>query len=90
MDPESKKILQDTFALVEDNNKMLHHIRRSQRMASFMRAFYWIIIIGVSIGSFYYLEPYFNKVISLYNSISGTEQQLNSSSVGDLLKKLGQ
>ena len=88
MDPESKKLLEETFQLVSDNNKILHGIRRSQRIASFMRALYWLIIIGISIGSFYYISPYLDKILGLYNSLSDTEQKLNSSSgsIQDLLK----
>ena len=89
MDPESRKLLQDTFELAQDNNKMLHSIRRSQKIASFMRAFYWLVIIAVSVGSFYYIEPYLNKAMGLYNSVSSTEQKLNSGSISDILKKLG-
>ena len=89
MDPESKSLLAETYALAKENNDILHGIRRSQRMASFMRAIYWLIIIGITFGSFYLLQPYINKMLDLYNSVSGTEQKLNSGSLQDLLKKLG-
>ena len=86
MDPESRQLLEKTYSLAKENNQILHGIRRSQRIASFMRALYWVIILAVTFGSFYLLEPYVNKMLDLYNSISGTEQKLNSGSLQDLLK----
>ena len=88
MDPESKKLLQDTLALAEENNKMLHKIRGVQKRETLWNALKLIIIIGVALGSFYYLEPYLNKVMDLYNSVSGMQQKINNSPVQDFLKNL--
>ena len=89
MDPRSQKLLEDTFALAEENNKILRKMRRSQRISSFLRLFYWILIIGASIGAFYYLQPYVDRAVSTYDSISGTANKLNGGKVNieDLLKK---
>jgi hypothetical protein len=90
MDPESKKLLEETFALAEENNKILHSMRRSMRLARVMSVLYWVIIIGISVGAFYFIQPYFNKIMDLYSSISGAEQKSNGGGniVQDLLKKL--
>ncbi len=88
MDPESKQLLQNTLALAEENNKMLHKIRGVQKRETLWQALKIIVIIGIAFGSFYYIEPYLNKVMSLYSSISGMEQKLNNSPLQDLLKKL--
>ncbi|MEK7080859.1 MAG: hypothetical protein AAB902_00470 [Patescibacteria group bacterium] len=89
MDPESKKLLEETFALAQENNKMLHKVRSVQKWATFWRTLKIVVVIGIALGSFYYLEPYLNKIADLYNSISGTGQKLNESggSFQDLLKK---
>jgi len=58
MDPETKKLLEDTYHLVEENNKMLHKVRGVQKRATLFSVFYWIVIIGVSVGAFYFLQPY--------------------------------
>ena len=65
MDPEERKLLERTLRLVEENNSMIHKMRRAQKWASFTRTLYWIVIIGVSIGAFYFLQPYINKMQSL-------------------------
>jgi hypothetical protein len=76
MDPESKKLLEETFQLAKENNKMLHKVRNVQKWATFWQSLKVIIIIGVAVGAFYYLEPYLNSMLNLYNSISGFEQNI--------------
>lgn len=89
MDPESKKLLEDTLALAQENNKMLRKIRSVQKWSIFWSWLKIILIIGITLGSFYFLQPYINKITDLYSSISGTAQELNNSgnSFQDLLEK---
>jgi hypothetical protein len=88
MDPESKKLIEETLALAKENNKMLHKVRRVQKFSAFWQGLKILVIVGVAFGLFYYMEPYLNKIINLYNTISGTEQKLNNNGyVSDLLNK---
>ena len=87
MTPEERELLNRSVELGEENNKMLHSIKRSMFMARLMSWLYWLIIIGVSIGAFYYIEPYLNKMMDLYNSVSNTQQKINNTGLEDLLKK---
>ncbi|MFA5840791.1 MAG: hypothetical protein WC847_00755 [Candidatus Paceibacterota bacterium] len=89
MDPESKKLLEDTFALAQENNHMLHKVRNVQKWATFWQMLKIFIIIGVALGAFYFLDPYLNKIVEVYNSISGTGQKFNdtNNSFQDFLKK---
>ena len=94
MDPQTKDLLNKTFELVEDNNQMLHKIRSGQKWATFWHIVKMLVIVGITLGSLYYIQPYLNKVLDLYNSISGTEQKLNklgnsTDSISNILKKLG-
>jgi len=87
MDPESKKLLEETFSLAQKNNKMLRKVRNVQKWAIFWHTLKILVIIGLIFGSFYYIEPYLNKILDLYSSISNTEQKLNNiGSVSDILK----
>ena len=90
MDPESKKLLEETFALAQENNKMLRKIRSTQRWAAFWQTLKLLVIIGVILGSLYYIEPYLNKILDLYNSVSATQQKVSggTNAVQDLLKNL--
>ncbi|MBU0612264.1 hypothetical protein KKA39_00840 [Patescibacteria group bacterium] len=71
-DPELRQLLQSTLNTVEENNKMLRHIRRSQKMASFVRFLYWIFIIGIAIGAFYFLQPYVDNITNFFKETGST------------------
>ncbi len=93
MDPESKQLLERTFELSLDNNKMLHKLRSVQKREFIWRAVKFILIIGIAFGAFYYIEPYMNKVMDIYNSVTGIQESAknvsdSASSLQDLLKKL--
>ncbi|MFA6324754.1 MAG: hypothetical protein WCX46_00805 [Candidatus Paceibacterota bacterium] len=62
MDPESKKLLQDTFDLVKENNLMINKVRRTQNIATFSRIAYWVIIIGIAVGAFYFIQPFIDQI----------------------------
>ena len=89
MDPESKKLLENTFILAQENNKMLRKVRSIQKWGVFWSWLKIILIIGITLGLFYFLQPYINKIKDFYNTISGAGQKLNdnSNSFQDLLKK---
>jgi hypothetical protein len=70
MDEETKKLLEETFALAKENNGILHSLRRSMRMARFMSLLYWVFIIGSALGAYYFLQPYVDQLKSIYSSTS--------------------
>ena len=89
MDAEDKQMLQNALALAEENNKMLHKIRGVQKRGTLWQVLKFSIIIGIAFGSFYYLEPYLNKIVNLYDSVAGVEQKPNNdSAIQDFFKKL--
>ncbi|MFA5778361.1 MAG: hypothetical protein WC870_02650 [Candidatus Paceibacterota bacterium] len=83
MQPEEKKLLEQTYELVEENNRMLHSIKRTMFMARIMSVLYWVLIIGVSVGAFYFIQPYLDQLMDTY---SGAKSNLDN--LGSLLKKL--
>lgn len=83
MDPESKKLLEETHALEEENNKMLHALRRSMLWSRVMSVIYWILILGISVGAFYFLQPYMDQAMKVYDEV---KSNLNNAS--SLMKNL--
>jgi hypothetical protein len=71
MDPESKKLLEETFRLAQDNNDMLRSMKRSLFWSRIMRTIYWVFIIGSAVGAFYLLQPYIDQVKEMYDGASG-------------------
>ena len=88
MDSESKKLLEDTYKLTKENNKILHKVRSIQKWQAFWSALRIIILIGITLGAVYYLEPYIEKAITVFNQISGTQQVIDMSSLQNILKNI--
>lgn len=74
MSPEEREMLKKALELAQENNKMLHGIRRQMFFGRIFRIAYWIIIISLAIGAYYYIEPYLDGAISAYGSIKGDLQ----------------
>lgn len=75
MTPEERNLLQNIANTVQENNEILHGLRRAQRWATIWRAVYWIIIIGSSIGAYWIIQPYINQILGVY---SGAQSNLDS------------
>jgi len=71
MTPEEKEILRKTYELSEENNHILKGIRNSNRWGTIFKVIYWVTIIGVAIGAFYYVQPYVDMATKAYKSIQG-------------------
>lgn len=88
MDPESKRLIEETLRLTKENNKMLHKVRNVQKWDTFWRSLKMILVVAVALGALYFIEPYVNKMIELYDSISGVTEKVDNttSSFQDFLK----
>ena len=76
-------MLERSLRLAEENNTILIKMRRGARLSQAMSYVYWLIIIGISVGAYYYAKPYLDKAINLYNSA-----QTNINGVGKILDSL--
>jgi hypothetical protein len=66
MTPEERNLINRVVSLAEENNKLLRAMRRSARIASFMRALYWLIILASIFGTYYFIEPYIDAITESY------------------------
>ncbi len=66
MTPEERSLLQSIAKNVEENNQILHAMRRAQRWATVWRAIYWTLIIGSTIGAYWIIQPYINQLLGVY------------------------
>ncbi len=82
MTPEERSLLERTYKLAEENNSMLRSMRRSNRLSTAMRVLYWVVILALSFGAYYFIQPYINATMDAYNqlsgSIKGVENNINS------------
>ncbi len=68
---------QELFELVKENNKMLKVIRFNQRIQTVTRILQFLFVIGLFGASYYFLQPYLEKVMELYNQVQTTAQTAN-------------
>ena len=67
MTPEEKSLLERTYALAEENNNILRKMRRSNLISTIFRVAYWVIIIGLGLGAYYFLQPYLMSAVDILN-----------------------
>ncbi|MFH1626627.1 MAG: hypothetical protein ABH971_00775 [bacterium] len=72
MNPEEKELLEKTYEMTKENSHILKGIKKANQWSALFRIFYWIIIIGISIGIYYYIEPYINSILKSFNNLQAT------------------
>lgn len=94
MTPEERQLLIQTSRLVEENNKLLRKMRRAALWGRITHMLYWVIIIGISVGAYLYIQPYVEKLQGIYggfkgdvDAVKGVTEQLGD--VGNLFKQIG-
>ncbi|HTK33569.1 MAG TPA: hypothetical protein VL335_03465 [Candidatus Paceibacterota bacterium] len=80
MTPEEKSLLERTYKLVEENNDILIKMRRGARITNIMRIVYWAVILIVSFGAYYFIQPYLNFMLGSLGSLSGLVGNANAAS----------
>ncbi len=83
MNPEEKALLERVVALSEENNRILEKMRKSGRINNIFRVCYWILIIGLSFGAFYFVQPYIDSLQSSLSSFGGGTSAAASASTGN-------
>lgn len=88
MSPEEKSLLERTYKLAEENNEILRSIRSGRRWGIAFKVFYWAIIIGLSYGAYYFIQPYLKMVTGVYGQVQDNIDNVQSvtSKLTDLLK----
>jgi hypothetical protein len=74
MDIQEKRLLEESVALARENNRLIKKIRNAALWGRAVRIVYWVLIIGVAIGAFYFLQPYVEGVRSFYQDIQGAQE----------------
>jgi len=91
MTPEERQLLIQTNRLVEENHAMLRKMRRAALWTRAWHLLYWLIIVGISVGAYFYVQPYVEKLQDIYGGIAGDVDAVQSvaEQLGDFGKLLG-
>jgi len=82
MDPILEKKIDTLTKLTEENHDMLKKVRRVQKWSRASQIVKYVFIIGISLGAFYFLKPYYQAGIDFYtkgaNSINSVQNFFGS------------
>lgn len=76
MDEYTKEMLKKNLEVSQECLKILKKMNRARLASTFFRIVKWIVIIAISLGAYYYVEPYLQRSINALDSIMETTQQL--------------
>ncbi len=93
MDSEIQEInekLEEMSEMLKENQKMVKSLYHRAQWAVAFGILKWVLIIGITVGSFYYIQPFVEKFMVAFDSISGNSTSGISSIFKDLdwIKKL--
>jgi hypothetical protein len=78
MDQKLDERLAEIEKKLEQNHAILVRIRRVQRNSHIFRLVYWLVIIGLALGAFYYIEPYLRQITQIYTGFQEGQQSLQN------------
>ena len=78
--------LKEIESEVKSNTNMLISIQRRARITILFSAIKWMIILGITFGTFVYAKPYLDQLLDLYGQALSQQQQ--ASGLIDGLKNL--
>jgi hypothetical protein len=82
VDPETKKLLEETLVVNKENNVLLRKLLRSHKLATIYRVVYWALIILSVSGVYYFIQPLLGNMFNAYG-VSG------QGNISDVVKNLG-
>lgn len=90
MNEEDRVLLRDIQHTVEQNEKILKGIRSHFRFAAFFKFIYWMIILAIVFGAYYFAKPVIDSVgDTIDKTKQAAETITNTSSKGsDAIKEI--
>ncbi|MBU1179036.1 hypothetical protein KKB69_01740 [Patescibacteria group bacterium] len=83
---EIKRLLKKNLAFSEESFNILKKIQRTQRFSKFLTFLKWALIIGLSLGSYYYIQPF---IETFYQSMGQIREDASSlGQAGQAVKNL--
>lgn len=98
MNEEEKALLEESIKLSRENNKILRGMQRNARIERFWHLLKWIVIVVITIWSYFLIQPYLVQLQEAYQNIQGAKNAVSdiqgkipfdSSQIQDILKDLG-
>jgi len=72
MTPEERGLLEETYRLTQENSELLQKLYKSQRTSTYLKIAYWVVIVALSFGAYYLIQPYVDTLKGSINDITGS------------------
>ena len=69
--------LNEIYEMVHENHKVLRSLRSQQYFSNIVRVVYWLVILGVIGGAYYYVQPIIGAFSKNSANVDQTFVQLN-------------
>ncbi|HXK40049.1 MAG TPA: hypothetical protein VJ837_04420 [Candidatus Paceibacterota bacterium] len=73
MTPEEQRQLREALELSRENNIILRKMWRATLWGRAVKTLYWLVIIGITIGAFYFLQPYIDTLQDVYGGVQDAQ-----------------
>jgi hypothetical protein len=94
MTPEEKALLIETRDIAQESYQMLKSIRRANRVGAAFKIVYWVIILGLSFGAYWLIQPYVDLLKGSFgaepSATEATTEESGFSGALDNLKEIRQ
>lgn len=77
MSPEEKQMLVEALELSRENNKILKKMRRGQFIGNILHSLKWIILLILTIWSWFLIQPYIDKMLDMYTQVQEATESVN-------------
>jgi hypothetical protein len=72
---ELKELVRQNIALAQENNQILHALRRGAWVSRALRIFWIALIIGSSVYAYWYVQPYLDQLLGLYGNLQSLQER---------------
>lgn len=69
MDADERSMLHKILDLTEENNKYIRKVYRATQWRKWITVMYWLVIIALSFGAYYLIQPYLDTLGEAYEGI---------------------
>jgi hypothetical protein len=87
----TEELVQETYDLAQENHNILKQLQSSVRWKRYFKISYWIIIISLAMGAYYYIQPAIDKIKGVSETVgTGLENLTKLGNFTEINKPSGQ
>lgn len=84
-----EEMLKRILELTEENTRKINSLYRAHIWSTVRTVIYWMLIIGIGIGAFYFIQPFVDRIVGVVQVVNGSATGTSTAGAGwELLKML--